>query len=620
MKKIYLFACAIMSVVGASAQLKHNPNAFGRQSSRGESANTQQQYELPADRVTIYSNDFSNCSDWTIQNAFDEGFTDFITGIDFECTTDGPSGPAAIDPIASTSAANGFMMVDSDVFGGSTGGTWVENCWFQSAQPINLSAYDNVSLKFQSFYRMWDNGSSDGSEYCLVELSTDGVTWPDVTTYEVSEAAPGTRFELWPTMETQDPVNNPSTFVFNITDYAAQQDSIYLRFRWKGTWGYAWMVDDIEIFETFANDLNVNKVYNGDIINDYEYTAIPTSQMSDLVVGAIVANYGFNDQNAIATNMSISGTNGDITYTYLAGTIDTIWSTPINIGNTVGTYTATVTVPSDDENTFNTLSKDFKITQDWYSHCSDAPAAQRGWDIDDPIAVGATFTMNADAQAGGIQVWLGPNTTTDVVCQAVLYLVGADIQDLEVVGYSNEFNVPASMIDNDYVTVGFTGSGPVDVIAGAQYVVEILKTEENSDRLYVLADVLDEDFGTVNYGPFGTSDAVNHFVGYSWSPALRLVLDPNIAVAPVASNNASLVVNAYPNPTNGITTVKYASASNTIAQLTVRDITGRVVLTQQNPNLAQGQFSFDAATMAPGAYTYSVNAGTEVVTGELIVR
>jgi hypothetical protein len=281
MKKIYLLACSILSVVGVSAQYKHNPNALGRQSTRGESANTQQQYELPADRVTIYSNDFSNCSDWEAQNAFDEGFTDFITGINFECTTDGPTGPAAIDPIASTSFANGFMMVDSDLFGGSTGGEWVENCWFQNVAPIDLSAYANVSLKFQTFYRMWDNGASDGSEYCLVEISTDGVTWPDVNTYEVSEAPAGTRFELWPTMETQDPVNNPVNMVFNITEAAASQGTVYLRFRWKGTWGYSWMVDDIEIFETFANDLNVNTVYNGDIVNDYEYTAIPTTQATE---------------------------------------------------------------------------------------------------------------------------------------------------------------------------------------------------------------------------------------------------------------------------------------------------------------------------------------------------
>ncbi len=620
MKKIYLLACSIIAVASASAQYKQNPASSGRQSGRGESANTTQQYELPADRVTIYSNDFSNCSDWELYNAFDEGYTDFITGINFECTTTGPTGPAAIDPIASPSAANGFMMVDSDVFGGDVGGTWVENCWFQNAQPIDLSAYANVSLKFQTFYRMWDNGSSDGSEYCLVEVSTDGITWPDPNTYEVSEAPAGTRFECWPTMETQDPVNNPTTIVFNITEAAALQDSVYLRFRWKGTWGYAWMVDDVEIFETFANDLNVMKVYNGDILGDFEYTAIPTSQVTDLVIGGVVANYGFNDQVNAPIEMSINGNLVTIDSTITAGAVDTVWSTPINFGTAVGTYTATVTVPNDDEATFNTMSKDFEVTDAVYAHNTDEAPVQRGWDIDDEVAVGAIYGINADAQAGGIQVWFGPNTTAGTICQAILYLVGTDIQDLEAIAFSPEFTVTAAMIDAGYMTIGFTESGAVDVATGALYVAEIRKFE-SSDRMYIRADVLDEDLGTVNYGPFGSGDAVNWFNGWSWTPAVRLVLDPNIAVSEVSANTSAIRTNVYPNPTNGLTTVAYNMSTNAIAQLIVRDITGRIVATQQsNSNVAQGKFSIDAATMAPGAYTYTVVAGAESVTGELIVR
>jgi hypothetical protein len=617
MKKIYLLACSVIAVASASAQYKQNPAAFGRQSSRGESANTQQQYELPADRVTIYSNDFSDCSDWEMYNAFDEGYTDFITGINFECSTVGPEGPAAIDPIASPSAANGFMMVDSDEFGGDVGGTWVENCWFQNAEPIDLSAYANVSLKFQTFYRMWDNGSSDGSEYCLVEISTDGVTWPDPTTYEVADAPAGTRFECWPTMETQDPVNNPTTMVFNITAAAASQDSVYLRFRWKGTWGYAWMIDDVEIFETFANDLNVVKVYNGDIINDFEYTAIPSSQVTDLVIGGVVANYGYNDVIA-GTEMSINGNLVTIDSTFTAGAVDTVWSTPINFGNTVGTYTATVTVPDDDEPTFNTLSKTFEVTTNVYGHNTDAAPVQRGWDLDDELAIGAIYGINADAQAGGIQVWFGPNTTAGAECQAILYLVGDNIQDMEAIAFSSEFTVTADMIDAGYVTIGFDESGAVDLATGALYVAEIRKFE-SSDRMYVRADVLDEDLGTVNYGPFGSGDAVNWFNGWSWTPAVRLVLDPNIATNEVASSS-TIRTNVYPNPTQGLTTIAYSLNTSAKAQLSIHDITGRVVAAQSNNANLDGKFTVDAASMAPGVYTYVITAGTDMVTGELIVR
>ena len=209
----------------------------------------------------IWSNDFSNCNSWVIQNAFDEGFVNYIGGINFQC---GNQEPSTINSINSTTESNGYMLVDSDAFGVNNTGVWEENCWFQTAQPINISGYDQLSLSFETFYRMWDNGNSDGNEYCLVEVSTDGVNWPDVTSYEVSQAAPGTRFELWPTMETLDPVENSTTKTFNLSQIASQPgvNQIWLRFRWKGYWGYAWMVDDVQIYEspyvdvTFQVDMN----------------------------------------------------------------------------------------------------------------------------------------------------------------------------------------------------------------------------------------------------------------------------------------------------------------------------------------------------------------------------
>jgi hypothetical protein len=317
--------------------------------------------------------------------------------------------------------------------------------------------------------------------------------------------------------------------------------------------------------------------------------------------------------------MSINGNLVTIDSTYSAGAVDTVWSTPINFGTAVGTYTATVTVPDDDEDTFNTMSKTFEITNAVYGHNTPQAPVQRGWDIDDEIAVGAIYGINADAQAGGIEVWFGPNTTAGASCQAIIYLVGDNIQDMEAIGFSQEFTVTAAMIDAGYVTIGFNESGAVDVAAGALYVAEIRKFE-SSDRMYIRADVLDEDLGTVNYGPFGSGDAVNWFNGWSWSPAVRLVLDPSIAVTETAANSG-IRANVYPNPTNGLTTINYTLPSNAVAQLTVRDITGRVVATQQsNGNLSEGKFIVDAAAIAPGVYTYSVQAGGTIVTGELVVR
>lgn len=621
MRKIYLFVLAVIAGVFANAQYNYSPTALGKRAQRGEPIVSAVQ--LPENRLTIWTNDFSDCNDWETYNAFDEGYTDFITGIDFLCGTGlEPSGPAAIDPIASTTAANGFMMVDSDLFGGETGGDWVENCWFQTTNPIDCSAYDHVSLKFETYYYMWDGGSSDGNEYCLVELSTDGVTWPDVETFEVSDADPGMRYELWPTMQTQDPVDNPTLKLFDISAGAGNVSTLYLRFRWKGTWGYAWMVDDVELFETPENDLTLVQIYNGDIINDYEYYAIPESQVGDLVFGAITANYGYSDQEGSEVTFEImpGGLTTGADATIDASTVDTLWTGAVSVPQDIDTYTLTATVPSDDFPDGNTFSKQYEITDDIYGHNSDVDLVQRGFNIDDEVAIGCTYFMNYDDIVGGVNVMFGANTDADQEVYAYLYLIGADIQDLELVAESEPFMITDGMINTgEYVTIPFDGAA--SVTGGAGYIAEVRK-EESGDRLYVLANVKDEDFATVNYGPFGTGDAVNWYVGYNWSPSVRLNLDEGVAIGEVAANHGIELFQNSPNPAMSQTTISYNLEQAAEVTLTVRDLTGRIVSEMYVGNMQPGthRTELNVSTMAAGVYSYTLTAGAASLTKEMIVR
>ena len=89
----------------------------------------------------------------------------------------------------STTSENGTLMVDSDLFGADAGydAAWVENCWVQTANPIDCSAEPYVSISIETRYRCWDNGASDDSEKCLIEISRDGITWPDISTFSEEE-------------------------------------------------------------------------------------------------------------------------------------------------------------------------------------------------------------------------------------------------------------------------------------------------------------------------------------------------------------------------------------------------------------------------------------------------
>lgn len=614
----------------AMAQVKHSPRVLGKNFGTREGVVASPVVPGDANRDVIWTNDFSDCSDWTIVNANDAGNDEFIAGINFECGVNPPEGPASIDEIASPTASNGYMCVDSDEFGGTLGGDWIENCWFQTADPIDVTGYDYVSLQFYTQYYMWDSGTSDGNEYCLVEISTDGVTWPDISTYEVSEAPAGTRFELWPYMLTQDLVDNPTLKIFDLSggipDGATQ---LWLRFRWKGTWGYAWMVDDIEVFETPESDLTVLDVYNGNFVEDWEYTKIPTSQVTDMTFGAVLANYGYTDQSGTNVDVAITGPgnyNISTSVNISASDIDTVWAAPTNIGNAVGTYTLTVTVPEDDLSIGNSNSKDFEITDVIYAHNTDTDLVQRGFDIDDEVAIGCFYVVNANAETGGIQVLFGSNTTEDLEVVAYIYetpfddVDGWDDANNEFLAQSAPMIITSSMIGSlEYVVIPFEDA--VTLEAGKGYTVEVRK-EESGDRLYILSSVKDEDFATVNFGPFNDDVGETWYRSWNWSPSVQMILDPTIAVNEVVSlGNIELLQNS-PNPATSFTNISYNLTNASKVTLTVRDMTGRNVKVVNEGMKSSGKqtINLNVSDLSAGVYTYTLTDGTSSITKEMIIR
>lgn len=626
MKKIYLLALAVTASVAGVAQQKMSPVTVGKQMDRDFVRVTPAE---SGERNVIWSNDFSVCEDWVITNANDAGFGQYIDGINFVCGTDAPSGPAAIAGIQSTTADNGFMMVDSDAFGGENPGVWEENCWFETAAPIQLNGLDAVSIRFQTFYRMWDNGSSDGNEYCLVEISTDGVTWPDVTTYEVADAPAGTRFELWPTMGTQDPVENPTTKVFNLSTIASQPDvdQIWVRFRWKGYWGYAWMVDDVEVFETPDNDLTINKAWVGDIINAYEYRVVPISEaaVTQVVMGAEIANYGGLDQDATLT-VNINGADYTASGTILAGTIDTLWTEPFSLPTDPNLYDVTFTVPADEVEAGNTRMSSIEISDLIYGHNSSNPEElfQRTLNNDAEVAMGNLYTFDAEASAGAVQVLFGNATDVGAQCQVFIYEVLTSIQDLSQIAVSLPFSVTQEMIDDGdnqiYTTISLLNDAAV-FEAGKSYIAE-LRRFESTDRVFLWSNLNDDDFGTICFGPFGTGGTTNWFVGWGFTPSVQLVLDPGLVG--VENLSAGNIENAtiFPNPTEENSTVVFNLLNSERVNIIVRDITGRVVSTQNQGVLPAGQnrMNLNVANLSAGAYSVSIQAGTSVVTSQIVVR
>ena len=639
MKKVYAFLFVSLIAVGASAQHVFSPAAMGKDKEMKRANNSAIQYS--GDREVFYTNDFSDCSTWTVDNAYNNGYTQFVQDLDFECGDNiQPDGFAPIDPLASTTAANGFMMVDSDEYGGEEGGSGIENNWFQSAEPINCADHPYVSLSFETFYRMWDNGSSDGNEYCLVEVSRDGVTWPDVETFEVSEGFVDfgdgdgevqARWELWPEMETQDPVSNPTLFVFDITAAAGGQETVWLRFRWKGTWGYAWMVDDVALFDTPENDIRFDNYitytdYNGTFM--YEYGTWHTSQATEVQMAAKVRNIGTADQTnttlTVNVNGALAGSSDPVDLVYQAS--DTLRVVGYTIPTEVGDYTVDYEVSSDfeDENPGDNLATQmFDVDDVQYGRDNaEFTGFFPGSTYNDEFIAATPYQFFGEATIYAIDVAIvDGDAEAPVICHIL------DFENLEIQASTSELEL-SSQYYNDGTETGdgitwytFVLEDPWSVAEGEGWVAAFESYGGSSVRMGESKYAPDQTCFV--YGDFGTA-------GFDWyytneTPMIRFNFDENaqntINVEEVAMENFSLQQN-MPNPASDVTRINYSLVNAGLVSFEVRDLTGKLIERRDLGNLPAGShvIELNVADFAAGMYQYSLTVNGEFATRKMVVK
>lgn len=183
--------------------------------------------------VPFYSEDFSGGlpSGWTVTDNAGNGvlwhYT--TTGIFNVGSTPG------LDTLNSfgTSAANGYMIFDSDSAGGLVP---AENCDMTS-DLIDCSSYNVVHLTFnQLLYHF--------AETPTVSVSNDGSIWTVV--YDAS-------FGLSQGQATP----NADMVDIDITAYAALQSTVFIRWNFTGAYDYWWMIDDVTLYEPAAADAGV---------------------------------------------------------------------------------------------------------------------------------------------------------------------------------------------------------------------------------------------------------------------------------------------------------------------------------------------------------------------------
>ncbi|MEC7645997.1 MAG: hypothetical protein VX689_00770, partial [Bacteroidota bacterium] len=282
----------------------------------------------------IWECDFDDPTNWVIDH------DPLACDLDWQIGINSCTGFYPINDIESTTAANGWAMIDSDAYGGQTGGTEMEDCWLTMANPVDLNGFPNVNVEFECQYRSYNNEKA----YIVVGIGdgSGNVVWPDL---DASTNISGMTnvFEAFPGYGSGDQTANPEVITVNISPAlvgltSTQLADIYIRFHWTGTWGYAWFVDDFAIAETPDNLVVCSGETFGGWWIDYQtvgglgqdYTSYPLAQATanPYAFESVVRNAGVATQIATmhvdVTGAASFSTTSNPSLLLAAGESDTI--------------------------------------------------------------------------------------------------------------------------------------------------------------------------------------------------------------------------------------------------------------------------------------------------------
>jgi len=583
--------------LGASATLSaQNASTQSVPANTTKKNNYVHQHAAPAsnsfsNRVDIWTNDFSNAADWVLTNEVGNN-SNWVIG------TAVPAGNFPITAIASTSAANGYALFDSDL---DCSGNQVPN--LTTANSIDCSLFPAVVLEFEQQYRRFDDST-------FVFVSNDGGTnW--------------VKYTVNGTLTNNDATaTNPDVAKVNITATAGGQANVKIRFQfWSpatyttGIGGapgcaYAWMIDDVKLVTPPDYELLVSTVYHGDPYNNFEYGTYPLSQVDTVRVVAIVSNEGGQTQQATVnytvTRGATTVNNGSsATFDIAPFTSDTIIVSTGYVPDAVGNYSVAATITSANEDfdpSNNSGSSDFVVSDYIYSGLTG-------------LAGTSALTFSG----------AGPTFDASKIAHQFIMINNASLKaiDIAVSSLSDDVDLIIELFDAADLTVAL-GVGDFSITSShpttAQYYSIIIDEQSlTAGNVYVASvgsEATDKKF--VFYGVDGDPDdatlvnvpddnGVLTWFRTDLTPAVNLNFNPSVGIADL---NASPVnVSVYPNPATEQITWNVKLQNSTSVNVSLIDINGKVVFNKTvKGKLASYSDTLNVSEFANGVYTLQVKS------------
>lgn len=489
---------------------------------------------------------------------------------------------------------------------------------FLITPEIALPAGENFQVAFDFASSVYWHVTTFDNADITVHASTDGgVTWSAPLWQEDDETLLAASYsDAW----LDGGAYNWFRAFVNVSAYAGQ--NVKFAFRYVGLDGAPFYLDNVVIENIPDNDLGITGAWAGDIVNAYDYSRVPTTQVQPAVVGVAIRNTGLQAQTNKTVAVEITSgaasvyTGTSDPFTLAPGEVDTIWVATNYTPSAVGAYTVSFALPADDNTANDEATAGFETTENVYSHDFANGGIYR-LDEDAPVAIGTRYQIFTNDDLYGIDLAIEEGTSEGIELELIVYEELTSVQDLNPIASTN-YVVPASAIANGVTTVAFASAVPLT--AGKTYIIQALVDQSGGERLFIAgSDNGDADNSTVNYGPFGASQAVNHFIGWGFSPAIRMNFDQSLTVSEMEKGTAFAI---YPNPAKEQANVSFNLMAETAIEMNVTDLTGKVVLTENLGNKVAGNHvvTVNTANLNEGIYMVNFITNGVVTTQKLVIR
>jgi hypothetical protein len=486
-----------------------------------------------------------------------------------------------------------------------------------TSPQIDLSAYASVALKFNQYCK-----KLTGNTY--VEVSIDGgFGW----------------FPVFSNPEVPNPTLPYDEQVIQISTYVAYQPNVRIRFVFDAMY-YYWQIDDVELIDTYSNDLAITGYNYGDFDlydpshpTGYEYmqySKYPTSMAPELKFSATASNLGGVFQSDCRLHADVlSHPAGSIIHqtSGIEGFfINTGESLELRAGNyqmspVIGEYKLAFRVDQtevDEDETNNTDTTFFYIDDVQYARDRIfASAVYLGTpeQADLEYELGNVFHITAeDLTCHSVTVAVGIGSSTPAQIQGRIYRFDISTGiEADLLGTTQPIDLTASMLNGygDQILTNLVFDNPIQLYAGEAYYVAVASNDGVDNFVCAMSGDAEEGTALVRYFP-------NDWYYLDMLPMVRMNFGPFNSVEESFAGAERLRV--YPNPASDEVLIELPTHLKNQVAIKWYDGTGRLVRDDWFLPSTQLQYKPSVNELPAGIYQVLMNTGEEHYQATVIRR